>query len=119
MQNYSPLVLAYLGDSVYELFVREYLVNKGITKVHELQTKSLDYVSAKSQRRILEELENNNILNDNELEIVKWGRNAKGRISKTTDIVTYRTSTGFECLIGYLYLNNKERLKEVIEHILK
>ena len=119
MQNYSPLVLAYLGDSVYELFVREYLVNKGITKVNELQTKSLDYVSAKSQRRILEELENNNILNANELEIVKWGRNAKGRISKTTDIVTYRTSTGFECLIGYLYLNNKERLKEVIEHILK
>ncbi len=119
MQNYSPLVLAYLGDSVYELFVRKYLINKGLAKVNELQTKSLEYVSAKSQRRILEELENNNILNNQELEIIKWGRNAKGRISKTTDIITYRTSTGFECLIGYLYLNDPERLKEVIKQILK
>ncbi len=119
MQNYSPLVLAYLGDGVYELLVREHLINMGIAKVNELQTKSLDYVSAKSQRRILEELENNNLLTAEELEIIKWGRNAKGRISKTTDIVTYRNSTGFECLIGYLYLNNKERLKEVIKEILK
>ena len=118
MQNNSPLVLAYLGDSVYELFVREYLINKGITKVKDLQKESLKFVSAKSQREILESLENSHFLTDPELDIIKWGRNAKGRISKTTDIITYRTSTGFECLIGYLYLNNLERLKEVMAQIL-
>ena len=119
MQNYSPLVLAYLGDSVYELYVREYLIKLGITKVNDLQNKSLEYVSAKSQRTILEHLEDSNFLLESELEIIKWGRNAKGRVSKTTDIVTYRTSTGFECLIGYLYLNNKDRLKEIMRSILK
>ena len=117
MQNYSPLVLAYLGDSVYELYVREYLINLGIAKVNDLQNKSLEYVSAKSQKLILENLEN--YLTSNEQEIVKWGRNAKGRISKTTDIITYRTSTGFECLIGYLYIHNKKRLNEIMKQILK
>ena len=119
MQNYSPLILAYLGDSVYELYVRKYLIDSGIAKVNDLQNKSLEYVSAKSQRKIFEELENNNFLTEEELEIIKWGRNAKGRVSKTTDIVTYRTSTGFECLIGYLYLHNEERLKEVMQEVLK
>ena len=115
----NPLILAYMGDTIYEQHIREFLIRKGICKLGELQAESLNYVSAKSQRKIFEELENNNFLTEEELEIIKWGRNAKGRVSKTTDIVTYRTSTGFECLIGYLYLHNEERLKEVMQEVLK
>ena len=112
-------VLAYLGDAVYELYVREYLIDSGISKVNDLQHKSLDYVSAKSQRRIFESLIDKNILNEEEIEIFKWGRNAKGGKSKASDIVTYRIATGFECLIGYLYLENKiERVNEIMSFIL-
>lgn len=112
------LILAYLGDAVYELYVRKHLINSGIRNVNELQQKSLDYVSAKSQRQILEDLTNRNILTIEEQNIIKKGRNVKSHKSKTTDIVTYRLSTGFECLIGYLYQNNKQRLEEIMEEIL-
>lgn len=114
----NNLVLAYLGDAVYELFVREFLIKKGIANVNALQTKSLDYVSAKSQRKILEELVNNNELTEEEQDIVNRGRNASSHRSKTTDVVTYHKSTGFECLIGYLYLNDKKRLEKIMEKIL-
>lgn len=116
----NPLIYAYIGDSVYETYVRKYLINLNIAKMKDIQKESLNYVSANSQRRIYEELENNNILNDKELEIVKWGRNAKGGKSKSSDIVTYRIATGLECLIGYLYLeNNIERINEIMSFILK
>lgn len=115
----SPLVLAYMGDTIYEQYVRERLIRQGIAKIGELQQKSLDYVSAKSQRKHLERLENNNFLTDEELEIVKWGRNAKGAKSKHADIVTYRLATGLETLIGKLYFDNKqERIKEIMNFIL-
>lgn len=113
----NNLVLAYLGDSVYELHIREYLINKGIAKVNDLQKASLDYVSAKSQRRILELLIDDNYLSENEIEIVNRGRNASSHSSKTTDIITYKKATGLECLIGYLYLNNKDRLSEILNRI--
>lgn len=113
----NNLVLAYLGDAVYELRIREYLINKGIAKVKELQKESLNYVSATSQRRILEEMINNNILSEDEIEIVNRGRNADSHKSKTTDIVTYKKATGLECLIGYLYKNNLERCNEIMNFI--
>lgn len=116
----NALLYAYIGDSVYETYVRKYLISKNISKVKELQQNSLYYVSAKSQRRILEELTNNNFLSEEELDIIKWGRNAKGGKSKSTDIITYRYATALECLIGYLYLENKkERLDEIMNFILK
>ena len=115
----SPLVLAYMGDTIYEQYVRERLIRQGIAKIGELQQKSLDYVSAKSQRKHLERLESNNFLTDEELEIVKWGRNAKGAKSKHADIVTYRLATGLETLIGKLYFDNKqERIEEIMNFIL-
>lgn len=113
----NNLVLAYLGDSVYELHIRKYLISKGISKVKDLQQTSLNYVSAKSQRRILEELENRSYLTDDEIEIVNRGRNASSHSSKTTDIITYKKATGLECLIGYLYNNNLERCNEILNYI--
>lgn len=113
----NNLVLAYLGDAVYELHIRKYLINQGIAKVKDLQEASLKYVSAKSQRRILEELINLSYLSDEELEIVNRGRNASSHSSKTTDIITYKKATGLECLIGYLYQNNIERCNEILDYI--
>lgn len=111
--------LAYLGDAVYEVYIREKLLSLGNTKVEELQKQAINYVSAKSQCRILNNLLDNNILTIEEIDIVKRGRNYK-RAShpKNTDIITYKMSTGFEALIGYLYLDNqKERLEEILKNI--
>ena len=114
----NNLVLAYLGDAVYELYIREYLVNKGYVKVNDLQNESLKYVSAKSQSDHLERLVNSNFLTDDEMEIVKRGRNMSSHRSKSTDIITYKRSTGLECLIGYLKINNNDnRIKEIMGFI--
>lgn len=116
----NALVMAYIGDVVYELHVREYLTNKGIAKVNELQKASLDFVSAKSQRRHIEYLINNNFLTEKEIEIYKWGRNAHGGRSKSTDIVTYRIATGFEALIGVLNEEkNTTRIEEIMKEVFK
>ena len=116
----NVISLAYLGDSVYEIYVREYLIKKGIAKVEDLQREAVKYVSAKSQCKILSYLMDNELLNDREIDIVKRGRNYK-RTShpKNTDIITYKMSSGFEAMIGYLYLNNeKDRLDEIMNYIL-
>ncbi|MCR4581559.1 MAG: ribonuclease III [Bacilli bacterium] len=113
----NNLVMAYLGDAVYELFIRNYLINKGICKVKDLQNESIKYVSAVSQRRILEQLIDDNFLTEEEIEIVNRGRNASSHPSKTTDIVTYKKATGLECLIGNLYKDNKDRCYEILQRI--
>ena len=115
----NVLVLAYLGDSLYESIVREYLIKKNISNVNDLQSKSLNYVSAKSQARILQELIDNGILTDEELVIVKRGRNHKStRHPKSCDAITYKHATAFETLIGYLHLKNKdERILEIMQTI--
>lgn len=115
----NNLVLAYLGDAVFELYVREFLIQKGISKVKDLQKNAVEFVSAKAQAAILEKLINNNMLSDEEIDIVKRGRNAHSHNSKSTDVQTYKKSTGLEALIGYLYLNNKSRLNELMEVIVK
>lgn len=114
----NPLIMAYMGDTIYEQYIREYLIKQGISKIGELQKKSLDYVSAKSQRYHLERLMDKHFLTEEELEIVKWGRNAKGARSKHADIVSYRLATGIEALLGKLYFQrNVERIKEIMEFI--
>ena len=119
--NKNMLVLAYLGDSIYEFYIRKYLVDKGISKVKELQAEAIKYVSAKSQSSYLKELIDNNILNEEEINIVKCARNHKSNHKpKNCDIITYKLSTGFEALIGYLYLKKKQdRLEEIINYILR
>lgn len=119
VKEINVITLAYLGDAVYEVFIRNYLINKGIAKVEELQKEAIKYVSAKAQARILNYLINNNYLSNEEIEIVKRGRNYKRDTHpKNTDIITYKMSTGFESLIGYLYLDNQnERINEIMKHI--
>lgn len=115
----NNLVMAYLGDAVYELYVREHLIKSGFAKVKDLQNKSTNYVSASSQARILEDLINQKLLTNDEIDIVMRGRNAKSHASKSTDIITYKKSTGLETLIGYLYINNRDRLDDIMKEILK
>lgn len=113
------ITLAYLGDAIYEIYIREKLIKKGIAKVEELQKESTKYVSAKGQANILKQLLEEDILTESELDIIKRGRNNKRSTHpKHTDIITYKYSTGFEALIGYLYLSNKtERLEEILNKI--
>lgn len=115
----NVITLAYLGDSVYEVYIREYLISKGIVYVVDLQKEAIKYVSAKSQAKILDYLVNNNYLSEEEVNIVKRGRNYKrDSHPKNTDIITYKKSTGFECLVGYLYLSkNINRLDEIMNII--
>lgn len=121
IRTINVISLAYLGDSVYEVYVREHLIKMGISLVEDLQREAIKYVSAKSQSKIVKWLTDNNYLNNDELDIIKRGRNYKrGSHPKNTDIITYKNSTGFEALIGYLYLDNKiDRLDEIIRYILE
>lgn len=119
VRQINIITLAYLGDAIYEVYVRNYLINTGIAKVEELQREAIKYVSAKSQSKILTYLIDNNYLSCDEIEIVKRGRNYKrDSHPKNTDIVTYKLSTGFEALIGYLYLDKKQaRIDEIMSLI--
>ncbi len=111
-------VLALLGDAVLSLYIREELLNQGINNANKLQDMSIKYVSAKGEVAILNKLIEDNLLTEEELDIVKRGRNnKKENHPKNTDIITYKLSTGFEALLGDLYLNNKKRLKEILNAI--
>lgn len=111
-------VLALLGDAIFSLYIREELLKLGINNPKKLQGKSIEYVSAKGQVKILNELIENKFLTEEELDIVKRGRNnKKDSHPKNTEIVTYKLSTGFEALLGDLYLNNKQRLEEILNQI--
>lgn len=115
----NSLVLAYLGDSIYEIYVREHLINSKINKVKDLQEESKKYVSAKSQAQFLKNMLDDNFFIEEELDIIKRGRNAKtSSHPKNIDIVTYKHATALETLIGYLYLNNnKKRIDEIMKYI--
>ena len=116
----NTLVLAYLGDSVYELLIRDYFIKQGLNKVNNLQNKVTNYVSAKAQAKYISYLLDNNLLLDDEIDIVKKGRNAKVfSHPKNTDILTYKWATALECLFGYLYIKeNKKRIEEIINIII-
>ena len=118
-KEFNSLVLAYLGDTIYEDYVREYLIKKGIANVNLLQKESIKYSSAKAQCEIVKKLISDNFFTDDELEIIKRARNHKCTSHpKNCDIVTYKYATGFEALIGYLKLENKmDRILEITEII--
>ena len=113
----SPLQLAYIGDAVYELLVRTYLLKKGLS-VKELHKATINFVKAKSQANIVHNLEEE--LTEHEKIVVKKGRNAKSNtVPKNANLIDYKYATGFEALIGELYLGGKdERLSELFLQIL-
>lgn len=117
----NVLVLAYLGDTIYENYVRRHLINSGIGNVNDLQKNATNYVSAVNQAKFLTELMDSNFLIEEELDVVKRARNYKTTSHpKSCDIITYKYATGLEALIGYLDLkNNKERIDEIMAFILE
>lgn len=117
----NSLALAYLGDSIYELYIRFYLIKQGNYKVNDLQEQAKKYVSAKGQADILKQMIEKNILTEEEQEIVKRARNHKSHKSpKHTDIITYKLSTGLEALFGYLFLEHQqERINELMSFVLE
>lgn len=114
VRQMSPLTWAYVGDSVYEQYIRTYLINTTKLKPHELHIKAIKYVKAKAQADILQDLEE--ILTEEEKDIVRRGRNTQTHhIAKNASVQDYMYSTAFEALIGYLYLTKQdERLSQVL-----
>lgn len=112
----SGLTLAYIGDAIYEVYIRDFLIRSGQTRPNQLHRLATHYVSAKAQHFLIEEMLKENILTEEEQAIYKRGRNAKSHTSaKNTSVFIYRASTGFECLIGYLHLTDqKERLDRLV-----
>jgi len=115
ISQYSPLVLAYIGDTVFEVFIRTLVVYKGNAPVYKLHRKSVDFVKAKSQSDTIHRIMQ--FLTLEELDIVRRGRNAKsGTIPKNVDIGEYKYATGFESLLGFLYLKRDfARLMQVLK----
>lgn len=109
-----PIALAYIGDAVFEVFIRQYVLARPNHRPDHLHKQATRFVAAKAQAKLLGELLP--ALTDEELAVVKRGRNAKsGSAPKSADILEYRQSTAFECLIGYLYYAQKtERLTELL-----
>lgn len=118
-RSLSPLQLAYIGDAVYELFIRTYIIGIKDAPVNELHNEVVKYVKAKAQADIIHSLEQN--LTEEEWSIVKRGRNAKsGTVPKNANLQDYRYATGFETLIGYLYLEgNYKRIHEIFTMIIQ
>lgn len=115
VKQMSPLTWAYVGDCVYELYIRTYLINTTKLKPHELHIKSIKYVKAKAQANILQSLEE--CLTIEEKDIVRRGRNTQTHhIAKNASVQDYMYATAFEALIGYLYLTKQdERLIEILQ----
>lgn len=110
-----PLVWAYVGDAVYELYIRTNLVNNTKLNPHKLHVEAIKYVKAQAQAKILETI--TEILTEEEKDIVRRGRNAQNHhLPKNANLDEYSHATAFEALIGYLYLTKQdERLGEILE----
>ncbi|GGG06892.1 Mini-ribonuclease 3 [Paenibacillus abyssi] len=113
-QQLNPVVLAYIGDAVFELLVRQYLVSQPNHKLHHLHRQATSWVSARAQCALLQRWQP--LLTEEEADIVRRGRNAKsGAPPKNADIQQYRQATALECLVGYLYYQGRsDRLRELL-----
>lgn len=114
--NFSPLMLAYVGDAVFDLYVREKLAREKAMPVRQLHRRATAIVRADGQDAALRQMEPH--LTEEEAEIVRRGRNTKSRVPKNADMAAYRRATGFEALLGWLYLNGEnERLNCLLDLI--
>lgn len=112
----NGLSLAYIGDAIYEVYIREYILSLGYSNVNRLHKKACEFTSGVSQSKFIRYFLDNNILTEEEQSIYKRGRNSHNHsVRKNIDIQSYMEATGFEAVIGYLYINkNPERIKELI-----
>lgn len=115
IQNYSPLTLAYIGDSVYDLIIKTMVINQGNKQVKKLHQETSSMVQAAAQSAMMRSLQS--ILTEEEHAVYKRGRNAKSvSPAKNQSLTDYRRATGFEALMGWLYLqNNWERIIELVK----
>ena len=115
-QKYSALTLAYLGDAVYEIYVRSHLTEDGNHKVNDLHKAATKYVCAKAQAEFYHKIED--ILTDDEKSAFKRGRNAKSHPPKNADVIDYKIATGVETMLGHLYIEGKyDRISELMGYL--
>ena len=115
--SYNGLTLAYIGDAVYELYIRNFVLSKGIYKVNELHKVVISYTQAKAQKHFMEEILKKEMLDEYEISLYKRGRNQHPSTTRrNVDLTTYLEATGFEALIGGLYVDKKNsRLEEILK----
>ena len=113
----NPIVLAYIGDAVYEMAIRQYVISQPNHRPHHMHRESIKYVSAKAQAAFLHKLAP--MLTDEEADVVRQGRNAKSTVPKSANVNDYRQATALEALFGYLYYEKRvSRLRELVHAML-
>ena len=119
IRTYSPLALAYIGDGIFDLVIRSIVVGKGNTKASQLHYRTSHIVKAKTQAEMMKVLEE--ILTPEEADIYRRGRNAKSpTMAKNATMSDYRNATGFEALMGYLYLKDEfPRIVELVKYAIE
>ena len=117
----NGIALAFEGDAVYSMYIRRHLIFQGLTKPNQLHREAIKYVSAKALAILISLMVEEGVLTEKEEDIYKRGRNANSHTkAKNADIVTYRMSTGFEAVMGYLHMTEAiERLEELIDWCIK
>lgn len=118
---YNGESLAYIGDAVYEVKIREYLLQKGYQDVNKLHKYAIKFTSGENQSQIMDYLINQNVLTEEEISYFKRGRNSShSKNRRSISVISYKKATGFEAMIGFLYLSNKhDRLKFLLDYIIK
>lgn len=119
IKDISSNSLSFIGDAVFTLRVREYFVSNKYQSSKSLQVLCNGYNSAKGQTKVFKRLNDNNFFSEDELDAYKRGRNHISHIPKNGDRLTYECASGFEAIVGYLYLSNKERLEELFIEVFK
>ena len=117
----NGLTLAYMGDAVYEIYIRKYVISLGYSKVNELHKRVIKFTSGNAQAVLMHSLLEENLLTEEEINIFKRGRNSHVHTQrKNMNIQDYMDATGFEAVIGYLYLmENISRIEEIVEYAVK
>ena len=118
---YNGETLAYVGDAIYELRIREYILSTGYQDVNKLHKYAVKFTSGENQAKIIDYLIKENLITEEELSYFKRGRNSgHSKNRRSLSVISYKKATGFEAMIGYLYLENKkERLDEILDIVIK
>lgn len=118
---YNGETLAYVGDAIYELRIREYILSTGYQDVNKLHKYAVKFTSGENQAKIIDYLIKENLITEEEISYFKRGRNSgHSKNRRSISVISYKKATGFEAMIGYLYLENKkERLDEILDIVIK